>query len=330
MASLEQVFSEIAAVTRRHRNQTVTSSIVEHNAILSQLKEEGSIKSDVSGGTEIQYPVALTENATIQNYAGWDTLNPGQSDSVRPARYGWAQKSIHVSASGSELRQNSGKEAMVRLVKMRQDIAEQTAANRMAIELYGDGSAYESINGLGNFLTADGTGTVGGIDSSTYTNWKSQFYEMTGTNAWSKSTIEGYMAVLYKKCVVGNDRPNLIMASHDVFTAIEEAIIDKSRYYNGGGGYMDSKKAHSNFDSIIFRSNVPVVYDSNTNFSETAELAYFINTKHMELKEHPQAKWEFEEPRKPVNADGVIIPSYWMGQFCCKQRRTSGRLLDAA
>lgn len=330
MASLSEAFVEIATITRKHRDPNVTSSVAEHNAILNQMKEEGAIKSDVSGGTEIQFSVAVTENSTIQNYAGWDTQNVGQSDSLRPVRFGWGQKSIHVSASGQELRMNSSKEAMKNIVKERQDIAEETAANRMAIELYHDGSAYEAINGLQSFLTSDGTGIVGTLDSSVYTNWQSKFYEMPGTDAWSSSTIEGYFATLYKKCVVGNDRPNLIMASHDIYTALENAIIDKSRYYNGGGGYMSSSKAHSNFENIIFKQNVPVVFDSNANFSETAETAFFLNTKHLVLKEHPQAKWEFEEARKPVNADGVVIPAYWMGQFCIKKRRTMGKLIDAA
>lgn len=326
MASLADAFVEIAAITRKHRPQRVTSSVAEHNALFNLMKEKGQIRHDVDGGSEIVEPVALIENTTIQNYAGYDPLNTGASESTFPARFGWAQKAIHVSASGKELRMNSGKNAMVKLVKMRQEVAEDTAANRMSIELYGDGTAYEAINGLQTFLTNDGTGTIASINSSTYTNWQSKYAEMTGTDGWTSSTIEGEFAKLYKKCVVGSDRPDLILSSHDIYTALETAIMEKTRY----GAVMDTKKANFNFENIVFKSNVPVVFDSNVNFAETAERAYFLNSKHLYLVEHPQAKWDFEEARKPTNADSVHIPAYWMGNLIIKKRRTMGKLIDAA
>lgn len=326
MASLADAFVEISAITRKHRPQRVTSSVAEHNALFNLMKEKNQIKHDVDGGSEILEPVALVENTTIQNYAGYDPLNTGASESTFPARFGWAQKAIHVSASGKELRMNSGKNAMVKLVKMRQDVAEETAANRMSIELYGDATAYEAINGLQLYLTDDGTGTVGSINSSTYTNWQSKFVEMSGTDGWSETTIEGEFAKLYKKCVIGSDRPDLILSSHDIYTALEKAIMQKTRYM----GYMEEKKAKFNFENIIFKSNVPVVFDANVNFAETAERAYFLNSKHLYLVEHPQAKWDFEEARKATNVDGVFIPAYWMGNLIIKKRRTMGKLLDAA
>lgn len=326
MASLADAFVEIDAITRKHRKQRVTSSVAEHNALLSILKEKNKIRHDVDGGTEIVEPVALLENSTIQNYSGFDPLNDGDSESTFPARFGWAQKAIHVAASGKELRMNSGKNAMVRLVKMKQQIAEETAANRMAIELYGDGTGYEAIDGLQTYLTTNGAGIVGGIDSSVYTNWQNKVYEMPGTDAWSSTTIEEYFATLYKKCVVGKDRPDLIMASHDIYTALEKAIMEKTRYQ----GYMDQKKANFDFEHIIFKNNVPVHFDSNVNFGETAERAYFLNCDHLYLVEHPQAKWDFEEGRKATNVDGVFIPAYWMGNLITKKRRTSGLLIDAA
>lgn len=327
MSSLSDAFVEIAAITRKHRATKVTSSVAEHNAILNQLKENNCIDHSVDGGTEILEPVALVENSTIQNYSGYDPLNTGASESILPARFGWAQKAIHVTASGKDLRMNSGKNAMVKLVKTRQELAEETAANAMAIELYSDGTGYESINGLQAFLTNDGGGTVGGIDSSIYTNWKSKALEMTGTNTWDETTIEGYIAALYKKCVVGNDRPDLGIASHDIYTALEKAIMNKSRYFQG---YMSEKKANFNFEHIIFKNNVPIVYDSNVNFAENAERLYLINTKHMRLVEHPEAKWDFEEARTAVNVDGVFIPAYWMGNLVIKKRKTMGKLIDAA
>ena len=109
-----------------------------------------------------------------------------------------------------------------------------------------------------------------------------------------------------------------------MYTLLETAIQQKTRYH----GYMETKKANFNFEHIIFKNDVPVVYDENANFSSTAENIYLLNTKHMALKEHPEARWEFEEARKAVNVDGVVIPAYWMGNLIIKKRRTMGKIHD--
>ena len=245
------------------------------------LKERGNIKHDVDGGTEIVEPVALVENSTIQNYAGYDPLNTGASESTYPARFGWVQKAIHVSASGKELNMNSGKNAMVKLVKMRQDVAEETAANRMSIELYGDATAYEAINGLQLFLTNDGTGTVGSIDSSVYTNWKSKFVEMTGSDGWSSTTIEGEFAKLHKKCVVGNDKPDLIVSSNDYYIFLEGGQIQNRRY-------IDTDQANAGFQALQFHG-VPVIFDGVSGMP--AAHMYFLNTDYIYFR--PAAKRNF-------------------------------------
>ena len=78
------------------------------------------------------------------------------------AEYPWAQVAIHVTASGREIRQNSGKEAMINLVKARVNNAFRTANNNFTTDLYSTGALTNQINGLGALITTDGTGTVGG------------------------------------------------------------------------------------------------------------------------------------------------------------------------
>lgn len=325
MSRLEDLFTDVHVVTTRNQKKTVTSSIDEYNAFYMKLKERGAIKAE-SGGSELFYPQALVENQSNGNFAGYDRLNVGESSSLRGARYGRVQKYIYVTANSRELMENSGKQAMVKLVKARQDIARSTAANRMAIELYGDGTASESLNGLAMYLPENGAGTVGGIDSSVYINWQSKASSMGTANTWSKTTIEDDLSKLRRKCLDGNSGPDLVMASNDIYNALEAAVRDRTRY----NGYMDSKSAYSNFDTIMLKSNVMVAHDVNVNFSETAEKAYLLDTKEYELVEHPDAKWEFEEGRKPVDVAAVAIPAFWFGQFCLKKRRTSGVLYDLA
>lgn len=146
---------------------------------------------------------------------------------------------------------------------------------------------------------------------------------MAGTGSWSKSTIKGEFNTLWLDCVRGNDKPDLIVASHDVFSAYEESLQDLQRYVDS------AKKATVGFESLRYKT-ADVIFDNNTNFGTTAELAYFLNTKFLYLVQHKEAQWTQDEDKKPTNQDAVIIPMYWMGQLVTSNRALQGRLYDAA
>lgn len=238
------------------------------------------------------------------------------------AKYDWAQAAIHVTANGRELRMNNGKEQMINLVKSRIKNAMNTAANNLSVDLYSDGSLSNQIGGLALLLQNDGTGTVGGIVSGTYTFWKNKFTEMAGTNTWSKSTIKGEMNKLWLQCVRGNDKPDLIVASHDIYSAYEESLQDNQRY-------TDSKMASAGFEMLKYKT-ASIIFDNNTNFGTTAEKAFFLNTDYLYLIQHPEAQWTQDDEKKPVNQDAVVIPMYWMGQLVTSNRSLQGVLIDAA
>lgn len=218
---------------------------------------------------------------------------------------------------------NNGPEAMIKLVKARIKNAMNTAANNMSVDIYSDGTLTNQMGGLAQIIQNDGTGTVGGIVSGTYTFWKNKFREMAGTNTWSKSTIRGEMNGLWLNLVRGNDKPDLIVASNDVYSAYEESLQDLQRYND------QSKKASAGFESLKYKT-ADIIFDSNTNFGTTAEKAYFLNTDFLYLVQHPEAQWTEDEEKRPTNQDAVVVPMYWMGNLCCSNRSLQGALIDAA
>jgi hypothetical protein len=321
MASPNATFTEMVTSTLRNHSSEVVDNISDNNALLSYLKKKGHIETE-NGGYEIVKPLEYAENATHMRYSGYDVLDTAASDVLSAAKYDWCQAAIHVTASGRELMLNNGEEAMFKLVKARIKNAMHTASNNLAADLYSDGTASNQINGLGNLIQAAGTGTVGGIVSSTYTFWKNQFSEMAGTGTWSKSTIKGEMNKLWYRCVRGTDKPDLIVSSQDIYAAYEEALQDNQRY-------MSSDKASAGFEVLKYKT-ADVIFDDNANFSTTAEVAYFINTDYLYLVQHSEAKWSQDDEKKPVNQHAVVIPMYWMGNLVLTNRALQGRLYDAA
>lgn len=321
MASANATFTEMVTTTLRNHATDVVDNITNNNALLRFMKKRGNIKTK-SGGYEIAKPISYAENSTYQRFSGLDTLNVNQSEVLSAAKFDWQQAAIHVVASGRELRMNNSKEAMIDLVKARIDAAKATAANNLSIDLYSDGALPNQIGGLALLIQTNGQGTVGGINSTTYTNWRNQFREISGTNTWTKSTIKGEMNALWLNCVFGQEMPDLLLSSHDFYAAYEESLQDNQRY-------TDASMAAAGFETLKYKS-ASVVFDTNTNFGTTAERMYFINTKNLYLIQHSEAQWTQDDEKKPINQDGVVIPMYWMGNLITDSRRRQGILIDAA
>ena len=327
MATPSSVFTEMVTTTDRTWGSKVTDNVSNHNALLSRMKKKGNIKT-VSGGYEIAQPLDYAENGTYQRYTGYESLNTSASDVITSAKYAYQQVALHVTASGREIRMNSGKEAMINLVKAKKQNALRTASNNFSIDLYSDGSLTNQIGGLANIIQTDGTGTVGGIVSGTYTFWKNQFKEMTGTNlAASPSTanaasMKADMNSLWLSLNRGTDKPDLIVMTHDFYSLYELGEQQLQRY-------ADSDLAKAGFTSLKYKS-ADVIFDDNTNFATTGEKAYFVNTDYLYLVQHREAQWTMDAEKTPVNQDAVVIPMYWMGNLVTSNRSLQGVLFDAS
>lgn len=317
MASPNSTFTEMVTTTLRNHPSEIADNVSDHNALYRRLKDKSKIKA-ISGGYEIVRPLDYAENATYQRYSGYDTLNIAASDVLSAAKYDWVQAAVHVTASGRELRQNSGKEAMINLVNARVTNAKRTAANNMSIDIYSSGALTNQMGGLGHIVTNDGTGTVGGIVSGTYSFWQNQFHEFVGTA--SASTIKGQMQLMYLELVRGADRPDLIILSHDFYSYFWDSLTDLQRY-------ASSDKATVGFNALKF-VDADVLFDSNSNFGTTAKVGYFLNTDYLELVEHRDARWSTLDTKTSVNQDAEVIPIIWMGQMCCSNRSLQGKLVD--
>lgn len=321
MATPSSVFTEMVSTTLRHSATDVTDNVSDHNALLRKIKAKGKVKT-VSGGYEAQEPLEYAENSTYTRYAGYDTLNTNASDVITSAKYDWAQVAIHVTASGRELRQNSGKDAMINLVKVRKANAMKTAANNFSIDLYSDGSLTNQVGGLANIIQTNGQGTVGGINSATWTFWQNKYREMAGTNAFSVATIQGEFNAMWLPLVRGADKPDLIVSSHDIYSVFEASLQQNMRYTSAENGKVG-------FGGLMYKG-AEVIFDDNTNFTTTAEKAYFLNTDYLYLVQHKEAQWTADDEKKPLNQDAVVVPMYWMGYLACTNRALQGVMIDAA
>jgi hypothetical protein len=321
MATPNSTFTEMVTTTLRSHPSEVSDNVSKHNALYRRLKLGGKIKK-LSGGYEIVRPLDYAENGTYQRYSGYDALNIGASEVVSAAKFDWVQSAIHVTASGRELRLNSGKEQLIDLAATRTKNALRTASNNMSLDMYSSGSLTNQMGGLGAIITTDGTGTVGGISTTGNTWWKNQFQELSGANTYAG--IKDDMITLWINCKRGGDKPDLIVLTNDLYAAYWRNLTALQRYND------NLSEANAGFNALKFES-ADVIHDlESTNFASTGEIGYFLNTNYLELVVHRDANWTTLDEKMSVNQDAVVIPIIWQGQMCVSNRALQGRLLDAS
>lgn len=228
-----------------------------------------------------------------------------------------------MSSSGTEIRNNSGKERIINLVKARINNALNTFANNMSDDIYSDGTATNQIGGLQAIVSDLGTGTVGGINSTTYTWWRSTLQSnaapLQGGAAVTigTTTVQTQMNNLWYELTRGTDVPDLIVASNDYYNYYEESLTQYKRY-------MESSEAEGGFLALKYKT-ADVFHDGgDLGGGIPANHMYFLNSKYLEMCVHKDANLQQIDDKISVNQDAVVVPFIWQGNLVTSNRQLQG------
>lgn len=239
------------------------------------------------------------------------------------AEYPWRQVAVNLAASGRELRTNSGENRIVNFVKTKLKNAQKSMANGLSEDFYSSGSLSNQINGLQALIADAGTGTVGGINSGTFSFWENVVQSAAsplqggGAITPSATTIESLMLPLFLRTTRGADSSDLIVMSEDYFTFYEQSQTALKRYApedSGKGGMVAMKYKTAD---VFFDSAASGISDSH---------AYFINTDYLEVVAHQDANMDIMPELQSVNQDATVTPILFMGNLCCSHRGLQGVL----
>lgn len=325
MPSPHAVFTELVSTTFRKHAKDIKDNVSKNNALYRRLVEKGSPRKE-DGGLSIVAQLDYANNSTYQRYSGYDVLNIGASDVISAAEYQWRQIALNVVANGLELRTNAGGARIINLVKARMKNAMRTFKNNFSGDLYSDGTLPNQINGLQALVSDTGQGTVGGIDSATWTFWRSIVQSAAaplgggGAVTPGPTTIEGLMLGLWLSLTRGDDKPDLIVSSNEYFTFYEQSQTSLKRYTGDNG---KSGNASGGFVELKYK-NADVIFDGGSGIP--AAHMYFLNTDYMELVVHSDADLAVMDEMKPYNQDAAVVPVLWMGNLTCSNRSLQGTL----
>jgi hypothetical protein len=303
-----------------HRSE-VADAISNHNALWRRLSKKGRKRTE-DGGATIVEPIAYQGPGTYQRYTGFAKLNVGARDSITSATYPWRQCSISMALSGSSMRRNQGKAQAVRLVKTVLEAARSEMANGLSGDIYSDGAAAEQINGLQALVSDAGTGTVGDINSTNETWWKSKVQSAAaplqggGAITPSSTTIQSLMLPLYLALTRGGDHPDIIVSADNYYTFYEESLTALKMY-------TDSSSAQGGFLSLKYRA-ADVFHD--TGGGCPASRMYFITSDNMDLVTLRGADLDLTEELHPVDQDAVARFILFEGNLTTNNRARHGVL----
>jgi len=303
--------SELITTTLRNRSKSLADNVTNHNALLRRLSENGNLTTVT--GRQIVRELEYASNGTVGFYSGYETLDVSPSDVLTSATYDYKQMAGNVTISGLEQIQNSGTEAVINLLESRIGVLEKTMSNILSTSLYSDGTGTngKEVGGLQLLVADAGTGTVGGINSSTFTFF--QNVQTTATSsAFSTTNIQSDMNTIYLSLVRGADSPDLIMADTNAYKSFLGSLQAIQRV-------TSDRVASSGFTSVQYL-NSDVIFDDAC----PANKMYFLNTDYLRLEVAANRNFVPGESRMSVSQDALVQPMFWSGNLTCSNRALQG------
>ncbi len=303
--------SEIITTTLRNRSKSLADNVTNHNALLRRLSENGNLTTVT--GRQIVRELEYASNGTVGFYSGYETLDVSPSDVLTSATFDYKQMAGNVTISGLEQIQNSGTEAVINLLESRIGVLEKTMSNTLATSLYSDGTGSDGkeVGGLQLLVADAGTGTVGGINSSTFTFFQNAQTTAT-SSAFSTTNIQADMNNIYLSLVRGADSPDLIMADTNSYKAFLGSLQAIQRV-------TSDRVATSGFTSVQYL-NSDVIFDSACPTNKM----YFLNTDYLRLEVAANRNFVPGESRMSVSQDAMVQPMFWSGNLTCSNRALQG------
>jgi hypothetical protein len=329
MAFANSTISDIIATTIQNRSGELADNCTNNNAALRKLKAKGNVRP-FSGGNVILEEIMYSDSNynNTNSYSGYEILNISPNSPISAAQFSIQQYAGAVSISGLEMLQNSGEEAIIDLLDGRMKVAEAQIQNRLASDIYldGTGNSSKNITGFGAAVSSNPvTGTYGGIDRGTWTFWRNYAYSgvTNGGAAVSSANIQQYMNQVAVSLVRGTDKPDLIVADsnyYKLYLNSLQAIQRVTTEGETGAGFASLKYFGAGMSA-------DVVLDGGIGAASPANQMLFLNTDYIFFRPHKDRNFvPIGGERQAVNQDAIVKLIGWAGNLTCSGAQFQGIL----
>jgi hypothetical protein len=266
-----QTVDTLFTTTWSYRKKQATEQAFLKTPFIFWLREKGRIEN-ISGHRRIEIPVEYGSNDTVRWFSKGDTVPIIDSELVTMAYEEWKYVSVSIMRWMQDEQQNRGKAAMINMVNLKLGAAERALWEEFERVMFSDGSGDKEPNGLRNIVATDPTtGTLHGLDRSTYSWWRNQV--KTASGAASVYLISDMRNALNN--VLKYSRAELkditMVTTQEIFELYEEEGYEIYQLTN-------NKLFDAGFDTLQFRGR-PIMWCP----SAPSGKMYFLNTAYIKL-----------------------------------------------
>jgi len=287
-------FSQTMTATLQNYRPQLADNITRQIPLFIKMKEKNNIKLD--GGRSIVVPLEYAFNDTIQSYYGAETLNTAQNDIMTSAEFAWSSYNGAVSWTDDEVAENSGRSKVINLVETKIKNLEKSMINKLATDIFSDGTGNSNKNilGLAAIVAATPTsGTVGGIDRASYSWWQNSTQASLGawgsaTNKYGRQTVNK----LYITLTRNNDKPDMLILSPTDYLALKNEFELAELLQSNSTSVMRKYGIES-----FTVNNMDVVFD----VACPVGTAYMLNTDYLKLYINENMNFKVIPPIRPTN-----------------------------
>jgi hypothetical protein len=314
----EPTVTQLVATTLNNYHKDLADNVANSNAVTALLRQGNRIRV-VDGGKAIATPLSYAEE-TFAWYVGSELLSRALKETISEADYAPANAVASITLTGPDLAKNRGRERILNLLESKLTNAETTMANNITKAVYSNGTVTNSFVGLKGFVTDDGTGTVGGINATTWPFWKNQFNSIAATGL-TYALLKPVMNALWMKLIRGTEHPDLIVADGTVYSTFEGGLQENQRY-------ADARLGALGFETLKYKQ-ASIVFDGQaTGISTPTGGAYFLNSKYLKFEIYSGRNFEpLDLPDQSPDMDAITRHIAFMGCLTLSNRSMQGRLV---
>ena len=209
----------------------------------------------VMGGGSILWSVISSEEAQGGAYWGSQILDTSISDSAQPAELQWRFYYESIVIPTTDLDMNAGPEAVLSLVKAKEEIAMMSLLQKLARSMYGTAPQNTSIDtdGITEALGALG-GTYAGITIGT-SFWSSN--GLAGPTSNTSNLALSIIQTAYGQATFGNEEPDTVITTQAGFNAFINLLTNNQRYF-------DEETTRAGFKNHLMYNSAVVLHDQFT------------------------------------------------------------------
>jgi len=283
------------------RRKEIINNVFNATPFWYLLQKKGKTKTQ-GGGRAIEIPLQYAKNETVKFLGKGGTVSLQATDQLTVAHYDWKYMTGHILRYFADMQMNRGEAQIINKVNSDIDNLQSSLIDKMESSLFSDGTGDSNmaIDGLGNLVAIlPTTGTVGGINRTTYSWWRNRYKSMSGEPA--SIYLRKRMNTMFNDCGQMGEGvtrfPDIVVCSQDVHELYENEVLEVSRILIGDKGIADL-----GFGDIAFKGR-PLTWSPSC----PAGYMYFLNTNVMNWTADPVENFSLGDWLPVVNQPRDVV-----------------------